>query len=397
MREHLSGYWWECKDHDIKTYVNSCETCAKRKGNYGKRKVWPTGHCKRGERPFEIIYIDFVTMPISKGKRYILTMLDSFSRHLTAVPCSRDRAIDAARGIYSFFLRHREIPRIVSSDRGTHFTGEVYRIFCQLTSITQELHCAWRPQSSGNIERQHRTMKNAIYMLCEDRDCEWTDVLESVISSMNATINSATGASPHYIITGRQPNIGLPRLPDNSITNPSPTAYGMQVNALLRQVHRHVALANNEADHAQDPNLDKDMNKEPIQVGDKVLIHRPQSAIAHASHLPWIGTFEVAKTNSMVIQIKNDDGQSEWVHRAHVRRLIPRPKHLSPNLPPLPYPTRQSTEETTLPPKAGAHRALQDPIYVETPRLPSGYRSDLIRNRSTRGQLPKRFKDFIMG
>lgn len=232
MREHLSGYWWECKDHDIRTYVNSCETCAKRKGNYGKRKVWPTGHCKRGERPFEIIYIDFVTMPISKGKRYILTMLDSFSRHLTAVPCSRDRAIDAARGIYSFFLRHREIPRIVSSDRGTHFTGEVYRIFCQLTSITQELHCAWRPQSSGNIERQHRTMKNAIYMLCEDRDCEWTDVLESVISSMNATINSATGASPHYIITGRQPNIGLPRLPDNSITNPSPTAYGMQVNAL---------------------------------------------------------------------------------------------------------------------------------------------------------------------
>ena len=57
----------------------------------------------------------------------ILTILDSFSRHLTAIPCARDRAINAARGQYQFFLRHREIPRIVSSDHSTHFTGEVYK------------------------------------------------------------------------------------------------------------------------------------------------------------------------------------------------------------------------------------------------------------------------------
>ena len=101
-------------------------------------------------------------------------------------------------------------------------------------SITQEFHCPWRPQSSGNIERQYRTMKNAFCMLCEDRNCEWTDVLESVISSMNATINSATGVSPHYTITGRHSNIGLPKLQGRDITNDNPGAYGMQINALLR-------------------------------------------------------------------------------------------------------------------------------------------------------------------
>ena len=210
MRELLSNNWWEFKNRDIKSYVDSCDTCAKCKGNYGKHTRWPIHSCKRGRRPFELVFIDFVTVPNSKGKPYILTILDTFSRHFTAIPCARDRGIDAARGLYQFFLRHREIPRIVSSDRGTHFTSEVYKQFCAQMSISQKLHRRWRPQNSGNIKHQHRMMKNALCMLCEGRNCEWTDILESVTSSMNATINSATGISPHYAITGRHPNIGLP-------------------------------------------------------------------------------------------------------------------------------------------------------------------------------------------
>ena len=218
-------------------------------------------------------------MPDSKGKRYILTILDSFSRHFTAIPCAIDQAIDAAHGLYQFLLRHREIPRIVSSDRGTYF-GEVYKQFCAQMSITQELHCPWPSQSSGNIERQHHTMKNALYMLCEDRNCEWTDILESVTSSINATINSATGVSPYYAITGRYPNFGLPKLLSKELASNDAGAYGMQVNALLRQVHHRVALANDEADHKLEASLSRFIYKDPIQVGVKVLLHQPQSTVA---------------------------------------------------------------------------------------------------------------------
>lgn len=218
--QHLQDFWWERKLEDIKSYVDSCITCAKRKGNYGRKPKWNIGHCRRGTRPFEIVYVDFVHMPQSKGKRYILTMLDSYSRNFMAIPCARDRAIDAARGLYMMFLRHRERPKIVSSDRGTHFTGEVYRNFCDFMGIKQELHCPWRPQSSGNIERQHRTMKNALFMLCEERKCDWTEVLESVISNMNSMINRSTGVSPHFVVTGRHPNLGLPQKKSDQIRHP---------------------------------------------------------------------------------------------------------------------------------------------------------------------------------
>ena len=43
MQEHLSSYWWEFKNRDIRAYVQSCQTCAKRKGNYDMRRNWSTG------------------------------------------------------------------------------------------------------------------------------------------------------------------------------------------------------------------------------------------------------------------------------------------------------------------------------------------------------------------
>ena len=155
-------------------------------------------------------------------------------------------------------------------------------------SITQELHCPRRTQSSGNIEQQHRMMKDALYILCEDRNCKWTEVLESVISSMNTTINSATGISPHYTITSRHPNISLPNLQGRYITIDNPGADGKQINALLRQVHHRVALANDEANYKLEASLDHLTNKDPIQVGDKVLLHQPKSTVAQSSHLPWV-------------------------------------------------------------------------------------------------------------
>ena len=93
-------------------------------------------------------------------------------------------------------------------------------------SIIPELHCTWQLQSLGNRAATSHD-EDALYMLCEDRNCEWTDVLKSVTSSMNAMINSATGVSQHYTITGHHSNIGLPKLHKMEFANDDPGAYGM--------------------------------------------------------------------------------------------------------------------------------------------------------------------------
>ena len=262
-------------------------------------------------------------------------------------------------------------------------------------SITQELHCSWRPQSSGNIERQTRTMKNALNMLCEDRNCEWTDILESVTSSINATINSATGVSPHYAITGRHPKIGLSKLLSKELASNDPGAYGMQINALLRQVHHRVALANDEADHKLEASLNRFIYKDPIQVGDKVLLHRPQLTIAQSSNLPWIGDFKVIKTNVMS-QVQNENGDTAWIHRVYNRRLKPRLAHLSHIPPPPLYQTHQNTQDPSSSPPFESNNLTQNFILNNIPSQPPQNETKRILIRLTRGQIPGRFKDFIM-
>ena len=102
---------------------------------------------------------------------------------------------------------------------------------------------------------------------------------------MDATVCSATEVSPHYLISGRHPNVGLPRINNKDIIANTPTAYGKQVNALLRQVHNRVALASYETEHKYDSRLSHLYLNDPIQVGDKILLHRPKSTIAHNCYL----------------------------------------------------------------------------------------------------------------
>ena len=40
---------------------------------------------------------------------------------------------------------------------------------------------------------------------------------------------------------------------------------------------------------------------------------------------------------TIVIQVRNEKGEGDWIHRAHIRRLAPRPKHLSHNCYPSPH------------------------------------------------------------
>ena len=345
-QQHLSNFWWESKNEDIQSYIDSCLICAKRKGNYGRPVRWDIGHCRRGTRPFEVIYLDFVYMPPCRGKRFLLTILDSFSRYFIAIPFAQDRAIDAARGLYQLYLQHREKPVIVSTDRGSHFTGETFAEYCKLMDITSELHCPWRPQSTGNLERQHRTLKNAIFILCEERSVQWLDVLNEVVSNMNSMTNRSTGVSPHYIITGRHPSLNLPKKDDDKNRNPDPKLYGMKLSRELLKVHRAVAIAAAEADAKMENRLNTSPSK-PLNPGDKVLLYRPVSAEAKRNKLPWLEGFTVVKSNNMVVKIRNEENISCWVHRTQLRYVPDRPEHLIQQSKPLMIPVPVITQVPT--------------------------------------------------
>ena len=326
VREHLRSFYWVGKNKDVDEYVATCSLCSKRKGNYGKN-VPQFGHNLRGEGPLDVIYLDYVVMPPSNGYRYCLTVVDSFTRYLKVYPLRKNRACDTARELVNFITDFGKIPKVISSDRGTHFVGEVFKNLLQFLNIKQNLHCAWRPESSGLLERQHRTLKNALFVVSKDLSQPWPFVLKQVVQAMNAAENRSTRCSPFYAMFGRHYTLDIPIIEasenvDNAI------AHGMFLGSKLQKIHNLVRLSAEDADFKMDSKSKPEKVPEVLQSGDKVLAWRPLSAKAE-SKFDWIEGFVVISVNNFSAQIKNvATGKIDWYHRRHLRKIRPRPAHL---------------------------------------------------------------------
>ena len=405
MGEAIRNFWWPKKNDDMNHYVNSCIHCAMRKGTYGRNVKPPIGHLQRGSRPFECLYIDFVHMPAGIcGKKYIVTILDSFSRYLFAVPTCRDRAIDAVHALLNKVVyQYDEIPAVLSSDRGTHFTSSVTEEFCKKLGIKQQLHVSWRPQSSGNIERAHRTLKNALYATASEKNVDWVEALPSVVNAMNNAPNRSTGVSPRMVVFGERSRHMLPEIPGEKMRSETPLSFALNRQLLRSKVHEIVKTAAKAADSVMERRMNGSRDPEDLKVGGKVFLYRPQSARAKATKLPWIGPFTVLETNQQVTLVQDDNGEKDWVHREHLRKFEDRKPELEPfkdRIPLVPItfhsdgilPQRSSNESpaepiTTSKPKTGGRRVeLSVPSSSVKPDVTEKYVAPERRSTRTRRQ-----------
>ena len=53
-----------------------------------------------------------------------------------------------------------EIPEIIQSDQGSHFTGQTFRKLCEAMGMEQRLSSPNPLQSNGQVERQNQLMGN---------------------------------------------------------------------------------------------------------------------------------------------------------------------------------------------------------------------------------------------
>ena len=61
-----------------------------------------------------------------------------------------------------------ELPNVIGSNNGPTFVSQVSQLVAKLLGIDLKLHCAYRPQSSGQVERMNRTIKEILTKLAMD-------------------------------------------------------------------------------------------------------------------------------------------------------------------------------------------------------------------------------------
>ena len=301
---------------DVRNITESC-ICTHKKGPHGRPVKPNIGHVQKGSRPFERVAIDFIQLPPSpEGYKYCLTIQCTFSRFLIAVPLRRDRAIDAARALQDNLFTAFTTPSIIESDRGSHFHNNLLNEFANMYGVAQKIHVSWRPQSTGQLERAHRTLKAALFVVMHERRVQWPTIIRTVVQMMNAAPNAALKRSPFEAVFGFKPQLNDfdPEGPKYQNVDD----YIKDNHETRKCIQQHMQLCQQAADKQLEKEINPKRQPREIEVGDEVLIYRPQSAKAKSTRMPWVGPYDVIATGSNVVKISDCDGKTDWVHRAHV-------------------------------------------------------------------------------
>ncbi|KAL7826217.1 hypothetical protein SRHO_G00339550 [Serrasalmus rhombeus] len=152
--------------------------------------------------PFRHLQVDYITLPKCEGKQDVLVIVDKFSRWIECYPTSKGTAAHTAKMLVQDFIPRWGLPEQIESDQGTHFTGQVVQAICKLLKVNWKLHCPYRPQASGQVERVNRVIKERLTKL-HSQGVKWTAALPAVLCSIRATSNKTVGLSPYEVVTGR--------------------------------------------------------------------------------------------------------------------------------------------------------------------------------------------------
>ncbi len=217
---------------EMTAVIAGCEACQRKvrkaKDQRGLLMSAPAGH------PFQRISVDFVgPLQTSRyGRKYILTMQDTFSKWIEGVPLRSATAKAAAVALEQHIFCRFGVPDIIHSDQGAQFTCDAFKECMAEFGVLCTTTPAYNPKSNP-VERAHRTLGSILRALLLDSNHDWESVLPHALFAMNSARSEATGTSPFETLFGHPPTTPL------SILFGAPSHPPDVAKTFHEQLHKH--------------------------------------------------------------------------------------------------------------------------------------------------------------
>ena len=138
----------------------------------------------------------------SQGYRYVLTVIDSYSRYTRFYPLTTKRAEEVVKNLANYSADFGT-PRGVVCDNGGEFVAELFKDFCRRNNITIHYTTPYHPQGNSQTERQHRTLKTVLTALCKGHPLRWPTVLAQCQRILNQSVHTSTQQQPYFAFFSR--------------------------------------------------------------------------------------------------------------------------------------------------------------------------------------------------
>lgn len=140
-------------------------------------------------------------LPISKGFRYCLTMIDRYSRWPEATPVADITAEIVANAFVASWVSRYGVPAVITTDQGTQFEAELFKTLTNLLGCTRTRTSPYHPSSNGILERWHRTLKTALACHLQGGN-NWVPLLPMVILGLQTAYKPDIKCSAAELLFG---------------------------------------------------------------------------------------------------------------------------------------------------------------------------------------------------
>ena len=204
MWDYVKARKWPITLEEVRQIVSDCPICLEVKPRFLKTEC---AKLIKSCRPWERVVMDFKG-PVAlseNGNKYLLVVVDEFSRFPFAVPCkdqTTDSVISALTQLFSLF----GLPESVHSDHGPAFESKELKSFLLDKGINTSQSCPYHPKGNGQCERFVGTIWKALELGLRSRGLDWSEwerVLPGApLHSIISLLNTVTRESPRQRFLG---------------------------------------------------------------------------------------------------------------------------------------------------------------------------------------------------
>lgn len=190
---------WHGLNRDVNQWTAQCSDC--QRGKVVRHTKAPIEHLETPSSRFQVIHLDIVgPLEVSAGHKYLLTIIDRFSRWPEAIPLVEVSALSCARALLSGWISRFGLPETIITDRGAQFTSSLWHELSLILGTKLHHTTSYHPQSNGMIERFHRQLKDALRSRLAGS--QWFYHLPWILFGIRCAPKDDTNLSPAQLLYG---------------------------------------------------------------------------------------------------------------------------------------------------------------------------------------------------
>ncbi|GBM70035.1 Retrovirus-related Pol polyprotein from transposon 412 [Araneus ventricosus] len=318
-------FYWDRLRAVVENWCRECHDCGARKGHKtrtkGRLQSYNVG------TPFERMALDILgPFPVTtKGNRYVLVLMDYFTKWPEAIPIPDQEASTVAEELVRSWISCYGVPMILHSDQGTNFNSALFTKLCKLLGILKTRTIALHPESDGMGERFNRTILNHLSLFVSRNQTDRDTHLPLFLLAYRSAEHEVTGLTPAEMLFGRTLRFPCDILFGRPSETPSsPNEYMKNLEARLESIHAFARERIKLASERMKTRYDSRATHYHFKEGHLVWMYNPKRRRGLSPKLQqnWEGPYTVVKKlNNVVYRVQRSPNAKPKV--IHINRPAP--------------------------------------------------------------------------